>query len=388
MSATLAELPTRAALDGVPWVDVAASLRAAVLSGRNLAGLVREILAVGRGPGQLTVAEYCYYGLWRSHAALEEKCRFAGKRVQRAMHLACNDYAWNGATEDKLVFHAIATSAELPVPELLAIAHPHRRVTGVSSVTSVDALSSLLRDPAFYPFFAKPIDGMYSLGAVSADRVDAHGHVHLADGSTKSTGELASSLFAYSRGILIQRRLVPAEDLKSRFGNRLCSVRMVTLLSSDGAKVARAVCRIPAPGNIADNFWRTGNIVGAVEPETGMILRSVRGVGEATEINPQHRNGSPTNGFALPDWRRSIDLVQQAALQYPGVRTQSWDIALTDRGPVLLEVNWGGDLNLAQLAYGEGVMDNVFAAHLAACGYDSRKASLRARRLGEALRRD
>ena len=32
---------------------------------------------------------------------------------------------------------------------------------------------------------------------------------------------------------------------------------------------------------------------------------------------------------------------------------QAWDIALTDRGPVLVEVNIGGDLNLPQLALGQ-----------------------------------
>ena len=34
---------------------------------------------------------------------------------------------------------------------------------------------------------------------------------------------------------------------------------------------------------------------------------------------------------------------------FAGVRTQSWDVALSDQGPGFLEVNFGGDLNLAQL---------------------------------------
>ena len=51
------------------------------------------------------------------------------------------------------------------------------------------------------------------------------------------------------------------------------------------------------------------------------------------------------------------------------IRTQSWDVALTDKGPVLLEVNFGGDLNLAQLAHGTGVLDDAYANHLRRCGY-------------------
>lgn len=55
-----------------------------------------------------------------------------------------------------------------------------------------------------------------------------------------------------------------------------------------------------------------------------------------------------------------------------GIRTQSWDIALAAEGPVILEVNYGGDLNLAQLAHGTGVLDERYVKHLARCGYRSR----------------
>jgi len=39
---------------------------------------------------------------------------------------------------------------------------------------------------------------------------------------------------------------------------------------------------------------------------------------------------------------------------------------------VLLEVNYGGDLNLAQLAHSAGVLDERYTEHLARCSYRSR----------------
>ena len=42
------------------------------------------------------------------------------------------------------------------------------------------------------------------------------------------------------------------------------------------------------------------------------------------------------------------------------------------RPACLLEVNYGGDLNLAQLAHGTGVLDERYVEHLARCGYRSR----------------
>jgi len=48
----------------------------------------------------------------------------------------------------------------------------------------------------------------------------------------------------------------------------------------------------------------------------------------------------------------------------PGIRARSWDVAPTNSCPVLLEVNFGGDLNLAQRAHGAGVADETYAEHL------------------------
>lgn len=66
------------------------------------------------------------------------------------------------------------------------------------------------------------------------------------------------------------------------------------------------------------------------------------------------------NGYDL-DWgRRAVEA---------DIRTQSWDVALSDQGPIFLEVNFGGDLNLVQLAYGEGVLDEDHRAHPCQCGF-------------------
>ncbi len=77
----------------------------------------------------------------------------------------------------------------------------------------------------------------------------------------------------------------------------------------------------------------------------------------------------PIVGTPAPDWTDLLALVREAARMLPGIRTQSWDIALTDAGPVPLEVNFGDDLNLAQLAAGAGVLDETYREHLRTCGY-------------------
>lgn len=381
--------PSRTSLDAVPWVDVAGNLRAATVAGKRITTIMHEVLALRRGVGRLSLAEYFYYRLWDSPLSLDEKRQFVGKDAQHAMHLACNDHGWHGVTQDKLLFHAAALGAGLPVPKLLAVAHPSRSLPGVPGLRSAEAAASLLRDPALYPFFAKPIGGIYSLGAINAERLDARGRVYLVGGADRPIAALAAEIVAADDGMLIQERLTSDAWLVRRFGNRLCSVRLFVLLTEQGPRITRAVCKMPAPGNLADNFWRAGNMLAAVDLQSGAITRVVRGTGQEMAVDFDHpETGQPIVGAQVPGWADVVALAERAALAFSGVRTQSWDVALTHRGPVLLEVNWGGDLNLAQLAYGRGILDASYAAHLQANRYDRPRAERRLQSLRSAVRRD
>jgi hypothetical protein len=174
-------------------------------------------------------------------------------------------------------------------------------------------------------------------------------------------------------GYVIQRRLQAAPALASEFGRRLWSARLLVLLTPDGPVIHRAVAKIATGHNPADNFWRAGNMLGAIDIADGRIIRVVRGTGLDQRLNEPHPDtGRPIVGTRIPAWRTLIKMVRQASGVFAGIRTQSWDVALTNRGPVLLEVNFGGDLNLAQLAFGKGVLDETYADHLRRCGYQLR----------------
>jgi hypothetical protein len=132
-----------------------------------------------------------------------------------------------------------------------------------------------------------------------------------------------------------------------------------------GSLIHRAVAKIATGSNPADNFWLQGDMLGAIELETGVIARVVRGTG--AEMSP---NEAPPDtkrrivGTLIPQWGALTRLVISAAEILPAIRIQSGDVALAAEGPVLLE-----DLNLAQLALGTGVLDEHYTEHLARCGY-------------------
>jgi hypothetical protein len=359
-----------AALYKVPEVDLAANLRAASAGGHTYSAVLGEVLKLQMGPGKLSLHEYFYYQLWRSSLTLEEKKQFVGRRRERYLHQVCNDEGARGAVDDKLRFHEAMLAAGLPVPQLVATVHPSRQIAGTPALTTPAALQAFFSDRAAYPIFGKPIDGVFSLGVFRADGYDAaNGRLVMHDGTAPALDECAAQIAGYAQGYILQNVLRPDAGIAARFGERLWSVRVVLFLTPDGPVVSRAVCKIPVGKNIADNFWR-GNLVGAVDVASGEVVRTVRGTSTAMEIDPAHPDtGAPISGTVLPNWEAVLAVAREGAAKLPGIRTQSWDIALTDGGPVILESNYGGDLNLAQLAWGKGMLDSDYRAHLGRCGY-------------------
>jgi hypothetical protein len=256
------------------------------------------------------------------------------------------------------------------VPPLLAVTQPGRRVGEAHALGSPHEIARFLRDPQIYPLFAKPIAGKYSLPVFSADRFDATTDEVLLLGGERRTVESLAADLAGGTGYMIQRPLDPDARLARLFGPRLWSVRALVRAGLYGPLIHRAVAKIATGNNPADNFWRQGNMLGAIELETWIISRVVCGTGVEMRLNKAHPDTQrPIVRTLIPQWAALVRLLISAAEILPGIRTQSWDVALAAEGPVLLEVNYGGDLNLAQLAHGAGVLDERYTEHLARCGY-------------------
>jgi hypothetical protein len=261
--------------DGLPEVDFPANLHAAMAAGRRMTSILADVVSLRRGPGRLAPAEFFYFRLWEPTLTREAKRQFVGKQAQHPMHIACNNTGWYAAAADKLLFQTLMTGAGFPRPELLAVTAPGRRVPGGRVLRDPAEIAGFLRHPANYPLFAKPIDGKYSISVVSADAFDvAANRVVLQGGDLVTVEELATTLASREAGYLLQRRMKAHPRLATLFGPPLWSVRVLVLLTATGPIIHRAVAKIATGRNPADNFWRRGNMIGAIDLTTGQINAS------------------------------------------------------------------------------------------------------------------
>lgn len=355
-----------------PAIDIPTVLRAAAPNTGAIFRIMARTGLLSLGPGRLAPAEFLAHRLWDADYGKGDLRRFAGLHGQARFHGACCDIGWKAVSDDKLIVDSVlVTGGMTAVPEMIGLVHPTRSRGGVVAVRSMSDLVGFLREPDHYPLVAKPIDGVFSVGVIHAHAIDPRADTLISIAGRKlPLPAVTSRILGDSSGYLIQRALQPPDTLAVMSGGRLCTVRMLVLLRPDGPLIHRAALKIPVGINMADNYWRAGNRLGAVALGSGQIIRVVAGTAQHLRRDPCHPDtGKPIEGITIPDWSELCDLVVRAALLFPGIRTQSWDVAITDGGPILLEINWGGDLHLHQIAHGEGVLDPVFCDHLRCCGY-------------------
>ena len=152
------------------------------------------------------------------------------------------------------------------------------------------------------------------------------------------------------------------EDVETRCGESVCSVRIPVVLQNSTPRLLNPFMKIPVPGNVADNYWRRGNLLAAIDPASGQVTRVVRGVGvdlEQFDDNPYTHE--PLVGWTIPFFDEIKSAVTRGVSMFPGSSFQGWDIAIGPDGPVILEINNGSGFNSMQLSSGKGAYDAEFA---------------------------
>ena len=120
------------------------------------------------------------------------------------------------------------------------------------------------------------------------------------------------------------------------------TVRFMTTLWPDGsAKVIATWFKVGRVGKCVDNAGNGGNVSAAVDVETGRIYNVMQfdGWRNTKEIECHPDNGNQLNGVVIENWDRIKEEVIKYQQAFPYCRAAGWDIAITDDGPVVLEVN-------------------------------------------------
>jgi hypothetical protein len=332
--------------------------------------LARELWSLYRGPGRLLPTEYFQFNLSDPNCHGVDKLRFASVMLDAdLLKVACNP-KWDALTEDKWACYAFLGSQSLPHPETVAVIDKSVRSFGVCrKLASAEDLTDFLSF-APMPIFAKANTGLGSFGAFVIGAYE-DGLIRLHDGQAMSASAFLADVIG-DRTFLLQRVVRNHPDIAA-FATGLATIRTMNLVDTNSVRVPFTLLKIPAGGNIADNYWRPGNMIADVDPETGVIRRVAQGKADKlTALTHDPATGAPLVGFQIPFWKEVLALNDACARLYAEVRYNTLDIGITETGPLIIEVNTGGAFNLPQFASGRGFLTDEVIEFFRDCGYQFR----------------
>lgn len=339
--------------------------------GKSKRSQIREMIALRRGPGRLAPDEYYQYGLYDDRRFdMAQKREFFGRQMERDLCKVLDSASWSAIAHDKLMSYATFRALGLPYPKIQGVFHPSRWYGDSVAMRQRQELEAFLERQACYPLVAKPIQGMWGSGIFAITEYDRdRRRLRLTSGAQVSLDEFFQALEKERHGYLFQELLRPHPALRQAVGDRICSIRLVIILDPDPIVIS-TLWKVATGGAMADNFWEPGNLVGPVDAATGEVGQLFTGMGlQRTPVDAHPDTGVRLVGMTLPDWQQTVQLCTQAASSLPGLKMQAWDVALTDQGPVLLEVNIIGGVRLPQLVVDRGMYHGPLLSFLNRHGY-------------------
>lgn len=143
------------------------------------------------------------------------------------------------------------------------------------------------------------------------------------------------------------------------------TIRINTLRTDDEVESHVATLRVGREGRIVDNAAAGGMCV-KIDMATGQLGPFAR---TKPEISTRKFERHPDTGVAfasivVPHWQQVLDLVLRGARAMAPLRSLGWDVAVTPKGPVIIETNaaWAPEVfQLCQPLGATGLGDKILA---------------------------
>jgi hypothetical protein len=204
-------------------------------------------------------------------------------------------------------------------------------------------------------FGSRAADDSGTFLTLAGERYDADRLVEFA----RNTSDLKRIGADEPESYLLEERIRPHPALAELIGPTLCCVRIVTFIGLDDTpRILGAVYKLqPAPLGV--DHLSYGALGSWVNLESGTLGpgRSRHALGYTSVIPGTDR---AFEGFQLPHWTEVKQLALRAAGVIPRARAIGWDIAISDRGPVLIEGNADWSTSLLQIPAPHGLMTGEF----------------------------
>lgn len=139
-----------------------------------------------------------------------------------------------------------------------------------------------------------------------------------------------------NKQVLIEEPIKQCEKLNELNYSSVNTIRIVTFLKNDKVNILFSAVRIGKNNEKVDNFNHGGIL--CLLDENGVIkTNAVSKDGEVFKEHPQTH--TKFIGFKIPEYKKTLKLINEVALVEKHIRYVAWDVAISEKGPLIIEAN-------------------------------------------------
>ena len=266
-----------------------------------------------------------------------------------------NRYA--ALARDKYLTHLLLETNDIPAPELYTYYNPEKRdadfITVLHDLQS-KRVSSCVVKPA--------VDGAHGKGVFVCKGIKYESDDCILIKSNDERISLRSFCEQNkSSSWLFESRVVQCTQVGDINPSSANTLRLMTALYPDGSvKVFAAFMKFGRAGSDIDNAGSGGNIDCAFDVNSGTCYNTVQfnSFSDMIKCDRHPDSGIQINGMRIENWDEIKRKICDYQSRIPELKAIGWDVALTDDGPVIIEINNWWDPT-GQLFIGKGWRDDV-----------------------------
>lgn len=287
----------------------------------------------------LTRDEYHNYEFEKRSEAFRRS--FLGLNEQRHYLDLLNPIKYYSLARNKYLAHKVLENTGVHKSELYCYYEPEGRVFDSNEIaSSIADVCRILKQKGVEQCVIKDTENSHGEGVVVVKKVeylDGDCKLNYFNGKSVLLSEVLGKHPLIFEGLIRQTAQFASFNASS-----VNTVRFMTLLYPNGeAKIIATFIKIGRAGSCVDNAGSGGNVDVCIDVETGEIKYAIQydGWRKITEIEKHPDSGTQLNGVVIENWEQIKAEVIRFQQAMPWCKAAGWDIAITDKGPLVIEVN-------------------------------------------------
>lgn len=248
--------------------------------------------------------------------------------------------------DDKIIFHDIMTHYGLPVPTRFFIFRGGEFRRGQSLLTDLE-VDELLKGIDDERIFVKRFTGGAASGVSIYLRKDKGCYID-------SDGEIVNAKLirkkCANQDYIFEKQLIQ-EPILSRFNpDTVNTIRVMTYEE----KIISAAVRFGGKGAFVDNTAK-GGVAVSLDIETGKLQSFGMREYDLTHYKEHPDSHLKFEGTTVTQWPEVRSIVEKTLKFLPYYKSVGFDVATTNNGAVVIEINTGAGIYLSQMGKEEGL---------------------------------